>query len=625
MPEYQRGYRWTTRQVRALLDDLRAFVKPAAAPARREFYCLQPVVVRRREDDGDWEVVDGQQRLTTIRLILTVMAERVPQTPQPYSLGYATRPGLAEYVNAPDPDHCDDDIDRHHIWAAREEIVRWCDAMPRWTDAEIVRCLTGVDNENANVRVIWYQLDANAKANAVFVRINVGKIALTSAELIRALLLRRDQAGSQVDSTELSADQARIARDWDRVERRLHDPSFWRFVFAGRDEPATRIGVLFDAFVRSRKPEGPSLEVEDPLRVFLAFDAWRQSDPKAAADPWSAWDAVQQLFRVLEDWYEDRVLYHLVGAIIATSNDSTGRLVTLLAGQRKLGRPELDRWLRGLAWRRVQGRGIEPNPGDISLTRAELEEGVGDVVDGTVYGQSSGPAHKIRNALLWFNVASALEVERRQQDRGAADPLSQGASVSIGPRFEFDAFAEVEWDIEHVRSVTEASPRDAQGRKRWLSTALNFVRSPAARARNVALGVGIDLDDLAARMEGMTGAAAPTSEEFGRAFADVRRLSGEEQARQYDHRLANLVLLDRGTNRSYKNAVFPAKRKEILALDRKGVFVPPATRNVFAKAYNPDADDLWLWGDADQRAYRRELIRVFTRFFEPLVAPEETP
>ena len=65
---YQRGYRWGREEVRQLLDDIRANAK--AAEAKRTTpadYYLQPIVVLRR-DDGSWELVDGQQRLTTLFL-----------------------------------------------------------------------------------------------------------------------------------------------------------------------------------------------------------------------------------------------------------------------------------------------------------------------------------------------------------------------------------------------------------------------------------------------------------------------------------------------------------------------------------------------------------------------------
>ena len=65
-------YRWESKQVLDLLEDLAKY-------AREEYdnlYCLQPLVVKHRtwEKDGQtvegWEVIDGQQRLTTLWFIL---------------------------------------------------------------------------------------------------------------------------------------------------------------------------------------------------------------------------------------------------------------------------------------------------------------------------------------------------------------------------------------------------------------------------------------------------------------------------------------------------------------------------------------------------------------------------
>src|SRR5438045_1751920 len=60
VPSYQRGYRWTEHEVLQLLNDIRE--------SKGATYYLQPVVVRGR-GDGSWELVDGQQRLTTLYLI----------------------------------------------------------------------------------------------------------------------------------------------------------------------------------------------------------------------------------------------------------------------------------------------------------------------------------------------------------------------------------------------------------------------------------------------------------------------------------------------------------------------------------------------------------------------------
>ena len=71
IPAYQRGYRWTPQQVTDLLDDLDAFLS-RNTKEDGEFYCLQPVVVMARRD-GSWELIDGQQRLTTLYLIMAAL------------------------------------------------------------------------------------------------------------------------------------------------------------------------------------------------------------------------------------------------------------------------------------------------------------------------------------------------------------------------------------------------------------------------------------------------------------------------------------------------------------------------------------------------------------------------
>jgi len=48
IPAYQRGYRWDEKQVTELLDDLWEFINKEKK--KGEFYCLQPIVVIRRDD-----------------------------------------------------------------------------------------------------------------------------------------------------------------------------------------------------------------------------------------------------------------------------------------------------------------------------------------------------------------------------------------------------------------------------------------------------------------------------------------------------------------------------------------------------------------------------------------------
>lgn len=65
IPSYQRGYRWDN-EVNALLDDIRDFTNYKKSD--NDFYSLQPIVVKK--DENKYIVIDGQQRLTTIFLII---------------------------------------------------------------------------------------------------------------------------------------------------------------------------------------------------------------------------------------------------------------------------------------------------------------------------------------------------------------------------------------------------------------------------------------------------------------------------------------------------------------------------------------------------------------------------
>ena len=87
IPHYQRGYRWTDVQVKQLLNDIDSFipVQLPGDPTKKTFYCLQPIAVKLVSSEikikynlqGDWyEVIDGQQRLTTIFLILQYMNQK---------------------------------------------------------------------------------------------------------------------------------------------------------------------------------------------------------------------------------------------------------------------------------------------------------------------------------------------------------------------------------------------------------------------------------------------------------------------------------------------------------------------------------------------------------------------
>lgn len=607
VPTYQRGYRWTARQVEALLDDLAGFQLSSRQGNPNTFYCLQPVVVCRRPA-GDWELVDGQQRLTTIFLILRALEPIAKLLGLGlFEIAYETRAGSAAFLMNPTPVGAAQYIDYHYMFEAYQAIQTWFAKKEGGLQLDLLRCLTGSDASTPNVRVIWYELDKDQDPVQAFVRLNVGRIPMTSAELIRAQLLRTDRALDLRDAQQLAEDRRdseQIAQDWDAIERRLQDDGYWYFLQSARSAPPTRIEYLFEVFVRMQRDEVTGTLAGDSLATFVEFQ--RLIEEKNVR-PWAIWQQFKRLTQTLEDWFEDRTIYHLVGFLVATvtpEKATDGRmrrpearvLLDLQKARKNSTATAFDRYLRRLAWKRFVGaQGDEPSAA--GFTKQELAERVAERIEELDYGKAPVVA-----TLLLFNIAGLLD---------------QSASTQ---RFQFDGYKTTSWDIEHVRSVAEYIPRAAADRRRWLEHARDFVASPVAVGRDAP-----ESSALQQEIDALIVAASPEEEAFADVFNRVRALSGEDEARADDNSVSNLVLLDMGTNRSYKNAIFPVKRARIIDLDKQGQFVPPATRNAFLKYYSPQAAQLMLWDGADQDAYGDAIEKTLLRFFEPLVSKDGGP
>ena len=121
VPSYQRGYRWGKEEVTRLLEDIYT--------NGNKTYCLQPVVVRK---DGDrYELIDGQQRLTTLFILLQyIKREYKPKISLKYELIYETRENSAEYLNNIDETLADSNVDFYHLFHAYKAIGEWFNAQP---------------------------------------------------------------------------------------------------------------------------------------------------------------------------------------------------------------------------------------------------------------------------------------------------------------------------------------------------------------------------------------------------------------------------------------------------------------------------------------------------------------
>ncbi|WP_425640653.1 DUF262 domain-containing protein [Marinomonas gallaica] len=304
IPAYQRGYRWSQRQVIELLEDVYEFCD-RKQPKEDDFYCLQPVVVK--QTNGVWELVDGQQRLTTILLILGYFNSRfaVDFRKQLYTLDFETRPQCHDYLSTLDESLKEQNIDFHHIYQAFITIREWFkDKIHRINDIESVFL--------NKVKVIWYQVPESENVIDVFTRLNMGKIPLVNAELVKALFLRSSNfTAAGQSSTHLQ--QLNIAQEWDTIEKRLQDDSFWYFL-SNKSITTNRIEFVLELASRNLSSDG--ILENDKLKVFLQFNK-QLSKPKSTLDATNEWLSIKRCFMTLEEWYNDKALFHLIGYLVA--------------------------------------------------------------------------------------------------------------------------------------------------------------------------------------------------------------------------------------------------------------------------------------------------------------------
>ena len=301
VPAYQRGYRWK-EEVQMLLNDIDEIPEG-------QNYSLQPIVVKKR-GENKYELIDGQQRLTTIYLIFRYMKQLKLPFQLNFSLEYETREGSKEFLEginvnklAVEPQN----IDEYFIIEAYRIILTWFQAHKD----EALAAFNLYKKLNERIRVIWYEVGFDEDSVALFTRLNIGRIPLTNAELVKALFLCRDNG---IDDRK----QLEIATEWDINEKELHDNSLWYFIT--NDNPklySTRIELIFNLMAGKQKNE---------REVFFTFFHF-VNEIKLTQNKSVLWTKIQRYYQRLKEWYENLELYHKIGYLVASDSKSLRDLI----------------------------------------------------------------------------------------------------------------------------------------------------------------------------------------------------------------------------------------------------------------------------------------------------------
>ena len=316
IPSYQRGYRWTPKNVKALLKDLWEFM--ITPKEDKDFYCLQPVVVKKNGEH--WELIDGQQRLTTIYILLKILKIYLPKSKPPFKIFYKTRTEsegfLRDLKEGIDEEEVNSNIDFCHIYNAYIAAKEW---LEKKDDDELIYDFNKI--LLSKVKIIWYEVkDPDIKAKEVFTRINVGKIGLTNAELIKALFLQGDKWKTEKkdkeetdDKSNIFLNQIKIASAWDRIENYLREDDFWYFLTnkTNKDKYVfNRIEYIFD--LMSQKGES----IDDFFTFYWFSERFEEEGKKPDKLMEDIWEEIEVYFMTFREWFEDSKLYHKIGYLI---------------------------------------------------------------------------------------------------------------------------------------------------------------------------------------------------------------------------------------------------------------------------------------------------------------------
>lgn len=262
IPSYQRGYRWGKLEAGILLDDLSEFFSKSLKDS--EYYCMQPIVVANK-GDNKYEVIDGQQRLTTFYILAKVLKlKKILDIETTYSISYETRAKSKEFLEHLDTCDSASNIDFYYM----KEVFEFFN---NTKNKEILK------NFDLNkIKIIWHEINANQID--YFLNLNANKTPLEEVELIKAKMIN---ALPNLD------EKKELAKRWSEIENVLANDRFYYFI--ANNERKNRMSVLFEIIYEDKN----------------IYEKYTTKQTK--------FDDIYNLFEKLKELYKDKETYHKIG------------------------------------------------------------------------------------------------------------------------------------------------------------------------------------------------------------------------------------------------------------------------------------------------------------------------
>ena len=635
IPNYQRGYRWECKHIEALLDDLYAFSVQMSEMENKagKFYCIQPlaVVVNKQlstKDEIVYDVIDGQQRLTTLYLILSYLQDARKflcsgsLTTAIFSLKYESRDSEffdnEEYKNS-DIKNAIRNIDFFYMTRAYKAIGEWFEKkqinkalileilIPKkykmitgLKGEELMKTKESNDKEN-DVRFIWYEVPSedNAESIEVFSQLNYGKTALTATELVKALLFQCDIYTK--DKSLMHEIAFRRSCEWDIMEKQLQDPFMWSMFMPDEYYFASHITIVLLLVSNNLYTEllekNQNLKIDKNSKDFIYQVCNKYLGTNKEGDYASyvekVWKKIQSTYTALYNWYKNPDTYHLIGLLIwlkeykAKDFDNAKRFMLIESMMNEYSAKSKNEFIGYLKQQIASIIHIDKN--------INTKEGV--IPWGLAHINYNDNALQLIRILVLFNV----EDVRTKQDESARFPFH------LLRRFNVTS-------LEHIHPqnlIIDNIKLDTL--TKWLDVKTKSLHQLGNKKYDQDIAkLKTLIKDEASYKENKDEAQAIISK-IDKEFDELAHMSENQM-----HTLYNMALVDKDTNSALSNNLLDRKR-EILRdyQERKETYVLPTTQKVFSKYYSPTKEDNVLpklWTISDRDAYFKAIKKVYDDF-----------
>ena len=576
IPNYQRGYKWEISNVEDLLNDINNI--------NENEHCLHNLTII--ENENKWEIIDGQQRLTTIFLILKYLGKEY------YSLSYKIRQNTEDFFN----NEINDIIKNLKDNKYKKELELFNDMKNKNNNYDkqdiyyICRALFTIYNwlKNKSIdiekftqkleSVYFYkhEIKTNIKGETIFSNLNSGRVPLTYIELIKADLIinisKLETKGNE-NETIINEKRSNIGRLWDEMESWLAQDEVWYWI-APKNNSVNKLSLLFN--LCSELEEGKNIYEKYYNYV---YDKNLKCDYSKIK---TIWENIKNYYYTIKDWYLDNDLYHLIG-IIVSFGVNINKFIENNSNIKN--KNELKSKLKNeiIIHLKLTNKDNKLKLGDIDYL--ELD-----------YNNDKDEVNKI------FTLLNCLEGYNNKDNR-----------FNEHFRYRFDIHNKYKWSIEHI------IPRNPK--KDTILDYFNDIIKILYNEQNE------ELEKIKGEIKEKLN--EPKYKDFDGSIEKLKLSNNDKLKEEFIedfnniiniNNIGNLALLGIDTNSSLKNKIFKEKRNILLKfISNEGRFIPPLTLKVFSKTFDGANGEEMYWTHEDfnkYEEYQEKKLKYFINSIE---------